>query len=261
MKSVPGFDEFEFKDGSIRHRVLKKGNGDQPGVMIIQELPGMTRHTIELAERLHEDGFTVYLPVLFGEPNSPIEPGKNVLKVCVSREFRVLANRRKGPVADWLRALSREIQRQCQGVPVGAIGMCFTGGFVLTLMVDESIAAPVTCQPSSLDGMIGRKARSSLGATEEDLAAAFARSKQDDIPVLGMRFTHDLLCPRARFDYLQDQLGDNFRRIDIDSSLFNGYGVSLKAHSVLTLDFVDKPGHPTRLAYDTMVGFFRERLQ
>ena len=50
-------------------------------------------------------------------------------------------------------------------------------------------------------------------------------------------------------------------RIDIDSSLFNKNRIPLKAHSVLTIDFVDKPLHPTRLAYNTMVDFFRERLR
>ena len=98
MKQVPGFEEFRFAYGGFTHRVLRKGDGQQPGVLIIQELPGITRETIELAERLHRDGFTVYLPVLFGQPDSPFEPLKNLAKVCVSFEFRVLANRRRGPV-------------------------------------------------------------------------------------------------------------------------------------------------------------------
>ena len=180
--------------------------------------------------------------------------------MAIRREFSILANRKSSAITDWLRALCRLIQKQCDDVPVGAIGMCFTGGFALTLMVDESVAAPVTCQPASLDGMLGRKARSSVGATEEDLASAFARAKKDDVQLLGMRFTHDITCPAARFDYLQQQLGENFTRIDIDSSLFNPHRISIKSHSVLTLDFVDQPNHPTRQAYDQMVEFLRQRL-
>lgn len=260
LKTVPGFDQFNFEHHGISHWVLKKGAQHQPGVVILQELPGMTPHTIELAKRLNNDGFSVYLPILFGEPNSGFEPVKNLLKICVSREFSILANRKSSAITDWLRALCRLIQKQCDDVPVGAIGMCFTGGFALTLMVDESVAAPVTCQPASLDGMLGRKARSSVGATEEDLASAFARAKKDDVQLLGMRFTHDITCPAARFDYLQQQLGENFTRIDIDSSLFNPHRISIKSHSVLTLDFVDQPNHPTRQAYDQMVAFLRQRL-
>lgn len=260
-KPIAGFDEFSFFHGGFTHRVLKKGDGSQPGVLIIQELPGITPHTIALADRLHGDGFTVYLPVLIGEPNSPQQPLKNLAKVCVSVEFRVLANRRRGPVADWLRALCRHMQAECGGVPVAAIGMCFSGGFALTLMVDEAVAAPVTCQPGNLDGMLGKKARASLGVTKEDMAAARARSEQHGIPVMGMRFSHDVMCPRARFDYLQEQFGERFRRIEIDSSLFNDYKIPPYAHSVLTLGFVDEAGHPTRQAYDQMVAFFREQLR
>ncbi|HCB38825.1 MAG TPA: dienelactone hydrolase [Gammaproteobacteria bacterium] len=260
MKQVPGFEEFRFAYGGFTHRVLRKGDGQQPGVLIIQELPGITRETIELAERLHRDGFTVYLPVLFGQPDSPFEPLKNLAKVCVSFEFRVLANRRRGPVADWLRALCRRMQAECGDIPVGAIGMCFTGGFALTLMVDDAVAAPVSCQPGNMDGMVGKQARRSLGVTATDMAAARKRSHEQGVPVMGMRFSNDVMCPRARFDYLQDQFGDNFRRIEIDSSLFNKHRIPPWAHSVLTLDFVDKPDHPTRQAYDQMVGFFRERL-
>ncbi|MBA55301.1 MAG: dienelactone hydrolase [Pseudomonadales bacterium] len=261
MAQVPGFDEFRFSYGGFSHRVLKKGDGSKPGVLIIQELPGITHHTIELAERLYADGFTVYLPVLFGQPNSPFEPLKNLAKVCVSFEFRVLANRRRGPVADWLRALCRRMQEECGGVPVGAIGMCFTGGFALTLMIDDAVAAPVSCQPGNADGMIGKKARRSLGVTQADMTTAVRRSREEGIPVMGMRFTNDVMCPRARFDYLQDQFGENFRRIEIDSSFFNEHKIPPWAHSVLTIDFVDEPGHPTRQAYDQMLDFFREQLR
>lgn len=261
MKSVAGFDEFRFSYGGFAHRVLKKGDGSQPGVLVIQELPGITPHTLDLVERLHAEGFTVYLPVLFGEPGSDFEPLKNLAKVCVSFEFRVLANRRHGPVADWLRALCRRMQQECRGKPVGAIGMCLTGGFVLTLMVDDSVAAPVALQPSHVDGMVGKQARRSLGISKENLQAAKARSERDNISVLGVRFTNDVMCPRARFDYLQDHFNERFRRIEIDSSLFNEHRIPPWAHSTLTLDFVDKPGHPTRRAYDEVVGFLEEQLK
>lgn len=259
---VPGFDEFDFFANGFKHRVLRKGDGSRPGVLIVQELPGITWHTLALAERLHRDDFTVYLPVLFGEPGSPYEPVKNFAKLCVSAEFRVLAERRRGPVADYLRALCRHIQKECGGIPVGAIGMCFTGGFVLTLMIDEAVAAPVLSQPAHAEGVLDHLTRKpTLGVPPQDFAAAKARSERDNIPVLGLRFSGDVLCPNSRFDFLSQQLGERFRRIDIDSSLFNQYGIRPWAHSVLTVDYVDEPGHPTRYAYDEVVKFFRERLR
>lgn len=258
---VPGFEEFTFAAEGFTHRVLKKGDDTRPAVLIIQELPGITHHTLELAQRLHDDGFTVYLPVLFGEPDSPYQPGKNLAKLCIGREFRILTRRGRGPVADYLRALCRHMQQACGGTPVGAIGMCFTGGFVLTLMIDEAVAAPVMSQPAHVDGMLDYVTRQpTVGVPAEDFAAAKARSERDNVPVMGLRFTADVTCPNARFDYLAQELGERFRRIEIDSSLSNRFGIKPWAHSVLTVDFVDEPGHPTRHAYNEVVAFFRERL-
>lgn len=262
MNPTPaGFDEFKFCAGGFCHRVLRRGAEGNPAVLIIQELPGITKETLALAERLENDGFRVYLPVLFGEPDSPFQPLRNLARLCVSAEFRVLAERRRGPVAEYLRALCRHMQKESDGRPVGAIGMCFTGGFVLTLMIDESVAAPVMSQPAHLDGMLyPLTGKPGTGVPPEDFAAAKARSEKDDIPVLGLRFTGDPACPNSRFDYLSEQLGERFRRIDIDSSLFNKHGIRPLAHSVLTGEFVDKPGHPTRHAYDEVVRFLREQL-
>lgn len=257
---LPGFTHFDFTARNYRHTVYKRGDDSQPGVLVIQELPGILPETIALAERLHRDGYTVYMPHLFGAINKPRgEILKNTARICVSLEFRVLANRRRSPVTDWLRALARHIQ-EATGGPIAAIGMCLSGGFVLTLMIDDSIAAPVMSQPSHADGMLNAEQRQSLGVPEADVSAAVERAKRENIPVLGLRFTHDVMCPRARFDHLEDLLGDNFRRIDIDSSLFNPNRIPLIAHAVLTADYVDEPGHPTRQAYETVVGFLQERL-
>ena len=46
-----------------------------------------------------------------------------------------------------------------------------------------------------------------------------------------------------------------------DSSPGNPYGIPAQAHSVLAIDFVDEPGHPTRAALDRVLSFQRERLQ
>lgn len=256
---LPGFKIFDFVHNGNRHPVYKKGDNSKPGVLIVQELPGITPETVALAERLHDDGYTVYLPLLFGDANAPAEPMKNLGRICISLEFRVLANRRKSPVTDWLRALCRRMQEETGG-QVGAIGMCLTGGFVLALMVDDTIAAPVLSQPSHFGGLFSADAMASLGVPETIVKEAVARSKRDDVPVLGMRFDKDIMCTKHRFDALSKLFGENFRRIEIDRSLYAKHRIKNIAHSVLTLEFVDRPGHPTRDAYDQMIGFFQERL-
>ncbi len=252
------FSVFDFFSDGIKHSVYRLGDGSKPGVLIIQELPGIGKQTIALAERLHRDGFTVYLPHLFGQFNAPITPVRNLVKLCVNLEFRLLANRRRSPISDWLRALSRKISEECNG-SIGAIGMCLTGGFVLTLMMDESVSAPVLSQPTHLGGF-KESNQETLGVPQADLDAAISRSKRDDIEVLGLRFTGDKACTKSRFDKLESLFGDRFRRVEIDSSLFNEEKIQPFAHAVLTLDFKDQENHPTMTAYRNVVEFFNEKI-
>jgi hypothetical protein len=75
-----------------------------------------------------------------------------------------------------------------------------------------------------------------------------------------MRFTHDPLCPGERFQRLREELGAGFEAIEIDSGPGNPHGIPRTAHCVVTLDLVDREGHPTRAAQDRVLAFLRERL-
>lgn len=133
--------------------------------------------------------------------------------------------------------------------------MCLTGNFALALMVDPAVMAPVLSQPS-LPFPFGKARRAGLHLSDEDLAVAKSRG----VPVLGLRFTEDGACPGERFDRLRAEFGDAFEAIEIDSSRGNAHGIPPDAHSVLTIHFVDRDGHPTRKALDRTLEFFRERL-
>ena len=78
--------------------------------------------------------------------------------------------------------------------------------------------------------------------------------------VFKQRFTGDVMVPAARFETLRRELGDGFISVEIDSSPGNPAGIKRIAHSVLTNDFVDEPGHPTRDALDQVLAFFAARL-
>ena len=67
--------------------------------------------------------------------------------------------------------------------------------------------------------------------------------------------------PAERFETLRRELGDGFIAVEIDSSPGNPWNIPKRAHSVLTNDFVDEPGHPTRDALDQVLAFFSERLR
>lgn len=259
-----GFDHYYFFEQGCGHHVYCLEADNQPGVLIIQELPGIFYQTIDFAKRLHRDGYNVYLPHLFGTPD--VKPDKmlvpllkNTFKVCVSREFKALAKNEDRPITQWLQALSRDIAGRTGG-PIAAIGMCYSGSFVLALMLDDSVAAPVMSQPAGFGNPFTRDYAQTLSVSDEVVSEAVDRSEQQDIPVMGFRFTHDALCPKARFDYLADLFGDRFQRFEIDSSLFNNHRIPLTAHSVFTADYVDKPNHPTYNAYQTLTAFLDERL-
>jgi dienelactone hydrolase len=255
---LPGWNGASFSHDGITRDVLRRGAG--PGVVVMHEIPGITPQVAAFSERVVEAGFTVWMPVLFGEVGRRIGAGyllSSIARACVAKEFSTLAARQSSPITDYLRALARALAKETGG-PVGALGMCFTGNFALAMMVDEAVAAPVLSQPS-LPFPIGAERRRGLHVSDDELVAIKKRVA-GGCSVLGLRFTRDPAVPAERFAHLREELGDGFEGIEIDSSPGNAHGIPRTAHSVLTTHLVDEAGHPTRAALDRTLGFFRERL-
>jgi hypothetical protein len=137
--------------------------------------------------------------------------------------------------------------------------MCFTGGYALAMAVEPAVLAPVLSQPGIPAPLTPRK-RAALGLDPGDLASVKARTS-DGLCVLGLRFSQDKGSPGERFATLRAELGENFEAIEIDSSPGNPDGIPKRAHSVLTEDLVDTPGHPTRAALDRVMAFLADRLR
>jgi dienelactone hydrolase len=229
-------------------------------VLVLHEIPGLDPGVIDFARRLIAAGYTVYAPSLFGRPAAPAtgrELVRSMLQVCVAAEFTKLADR-TSPVVGWLRALAVSAFGECGGPGVGVVGMCFTGGFALATALEPSVLASVMSQPV-LPAPIGQRGRAALGLDAEDLSVITARA-DDDLRVLGLRFTNDRGCPAERFETLRARLGTSFEGIEIDSSPGNAAGIAPSAHAVLTVSLVDEPGHPTRVALDRVLALLAERL-
>ena len=252
------FTKTEFTDKGDTKTVYRKGSG--PGIVVISEMPGITPNVTVFAQRLVDAGFTVAMPVLFGTPGREPSFGyvlKSMNTGCVSREFATWALNRTSPVIDWLRALARDLHEQCGGPGVGAIGMCFTGGFALAMAVDDTMLAPVLSQPS-LPFAGGKARKRALGLSDADLATVAAR---EELCVLAMRFTGDPAVPAQRFQHLREVFGDRLIAIEIENRKGrNPYNFPRAAHSVVTEHLVDEPGNPTREALDQVLAFFKERL-
>ncbi|MCZ7531222.1 MAG: dienelactone hydrolase family protein [Acidimicrobiia bacterium] len=257
---LPGFRcTAETFHGTTR-TVYRKGTG--PAVVILHEIPGITPEVAAFGERVAAEGFTAVLPSLFGEPGRPLGityAARTYLSLCVSREFTMLATGRSSPVTTWIRALVRAAHDECGGPGVGVVGMCATGGFALAVAVEPSVLAPVMSQPAS-PIPIGRTRRRGLDTDDADLARIRERVADDGLCVMGLRFTGDPLVPAERFDRLREEFGDGFIAVEIDSSRGNAHDIKRIAHSVLTNDLVDEPGHPTRDALDEVLQLFRNRL-
>jgi dienelactone hydrolase len=255
------FERTSFTANGRTRTVFRKGTG--PAVIVMAEIPGITPKVADFARKVVDQGLTAVMPHLFGEPGRPSSVGYSISSIapaCVSREFAVWATNKTSPITEWLRALARDEHARCGGPGVGAVGMCFTGGFALAMMVDDSVMAPVLSQPS-LPFPVTKKHRRDVNLSPADLARVKQRAVDDGVCVLGLRFTGDKAVPAERFQRLRDELGDAVIGVEIDSSPGNPWGHPKSAHSVLTEHLVDEPGQPTRDALDQVLTFFRDRLK
>ncbi|MFC5178696.1 dienelactone hydrolase family protein [Nocardioides taihuensis] len=219
----------------------RKGTG--PGVVVVHEIPGLTPAVIGFGEEVVAAGFTVVMPSLFGTPERPAGAGsvvRTIGQVCVRREFTKLARRQTSPIADWLRSLARSLHEELGGPGVGALGMCFTGGFALAMMVDDAVAAPVLCQPS-LPFAVTPSRAADLNLSPADLDRVRSRAAAG-CEVLGLRYRDDKAVG-TRFETLTRELGDNFLRVE-----FPG-----KGHSTVT-------EHRQQEGVDRVLAFLQEKL-
>ena len=265
-------DDFEhatFSHGGKERKIFRLGTG--PAVIVIAEMPGITPKVAAFARKVAETGCTAVLPHLFGRPGyDPLPSAHGTLAAarymvssfapaCVSREFTLLATGRTSPVVDWLRALAAHEHERCGGPGVGAVGMCFTGGYALAMAVDDRMLAPVLSQPS-MPIAIRKRDRASIDCSAADLAKVRQRCAADDLKVLGLRFKGDKLVSGERFAFLKEQLGDGFVAIELDDRSANPDAVMKNPHSVLTEHLIDEPGQPTREALDAVLDLLRTKL-
>ena len=180
---------------------------------------------------------------------------------AVSAEFRAFAANETSPVTQWLRALAKLAHRECGGAGVGAIGMCFTGNFALTMMLEPAMLAPVLSQPS-----LPLREPAGLEIAPEELAAVRARLDREDLTVLAYRFKGDKICRAERFSAYAAALGDRFIGRELPDEAANNDVSPFFArhvpfpHSVVTQHLIDQAGQPTSAARDEIITFFRTRL-
>ncbi|MET9490470.1 dienelactone hydrolase family protein [Nocardia sp. NPDC006630] len=247
---------------NVTKRVYIAGSG--PAVIVMTEMPGISPHVARFSRWVRDAGFTVYMPSLFGRDGvvATADEGAAVFrKACVSAEFRAFAAAESSPVTSWLRPLARLALDECGGPGVGAIGMCFTGNFALSMMLEPAVLAPVLSQPTlPMDNPAG------LESPPDELAAVRNRLEKDDLTVLAYRFAGDKFCRAQRFAAYQEALGDRFvgrvlpdHAANPETAPFFSVHVA-SPHSVVTAHLIDEAGQPTIAARDEILAFFQHRL-
>lgn len=270
MNEPDTLEDFSVRDITLNEmtkKVYQVGSG--PAVIVMAEMPGISPQVARFARWVRDAGFTVYMPSLFGSDGAvpSAEDGEAVMRrACISAEFRAFANKKgankSSPVTLWLRGLARLAHTECGGPGVGAIGMCFTGNFALTMMLEPAMLAPVLCQPSlPLDEPAG------LEISPEDMAAVKQRLDKEDLTVMAYRFEGDRFCKAERFAAYSQTLGQRFVARVLPDSAANKTGLNTffrdvvaTPHSVVTAHLIDEAGQPTIAARDEILAFFSQRL-
>ena len=259
MDRLPDFETFPFTYAERERTVYRKGAG--PAVLVMHEVPGISTEVARFARRVVDAGFTVFMPHLFGPvgvKTTPFNRVPELMRVCVSREFHVLAENRSSPIADWLRALAKHVHEEIGGRGIGAVGMCVTGNFALTLTLDPWVIAPVMGHPS-LPLPVTRAKAAAVHVTPETFVNARRRVAEEGLKVLGLRFHGDVMfCRSARFDTLRRELGEGFEGLELPAA--SAKSQPEPPHSVLTIGLIDRDGEPTHEAVNRVLSFLTERL-
>lgn len=248
----PFLTRFPFAHEDIAHDVYVEGKG--PGVLVLHEMPGFIPEFWRFCHWLTAAGFAVYAPDLYsriGAPRTKAGVVRGLARACVSREIHLFARNHSSPVTQWLRALARRIHDECGGAGVGAVGMCMTGNFALSLVLEPSVLAAVASEPAL--------PLASSGALHLSADERNALRTRTETAVMALRFEGDPTCKAARFAALEQVVGERLEAVVLPDSAQNPDGLPYP-HAVLTADLIDADGEPTREAANRVIARLREKL-
>jgi len=248
-----------------------------PPVVLLHEMPALSADVLDLGRRLAEQGFTVYVPLLFGRPDD--NPQNELLGLTRGIALRADPKWRAGrgdvhrPIIDEIATLCRkEILPHHPGQRLGVIGMCLTGVFPIALLreSDLPVAAPVVSQPAIPLPSCTEAAQSETGISPDEMQLILRNVAHDNIEILGFRFELDKVSPEKRFEVLKREFNVKDRHF-IDCTVRKSDYVSQghlsdRAHSVLAGCYhKDVPPHgsnlsSTEIAWRRLLAFLHAKL-
>ena len=248
----------------INYKVLVKELKDAPRVILMHEIYGLNKECIEFADRLHNDGFSVYLPLFFGELGET--DTRRGLKFCLSKEFMKFSGENgESQTISWLRGLCRHLKSDADG-KIGVIGMCMSGGFALAMAVEDGVAAPVMGHPTRAFRRGGANTNPKIiGISERTVDYACNEIIRQDKKIMGFRLPFDQFSPNRIMDRLDDRLGDRLEVFQPKAFECFRNGPNPFKHSLLTSSYPSKPetkpNNAAVKAYGKLKHFLTNNLQ
>jgi dienelactone hydrolase len=209
--------------------------GEGAPLILLHELPGLSRQTFALGDYFVQRGFRVSLPLLFGRAGDYL-PLRGIAKICLRQELRELWLGNDTTITDWIRELAaHELSLYKKTHPhasrVGVIGMCYTGSMVLALMLEKKqdkkdkgaispLVTPVLAQPSSC------YPRDALNQISEQGSRG---------PALALRFEKDWICCKSQLSRLEQAFAACAARDP--SQTLTVVELEGKGHSTLVYDY------------------------
>ena len=149
---------------------------------------------------------------------------------------------------DFLSGLCSYLKAKYKVRGVAVIGMCVTGNFAISLMANEAVIAGFASQPS-----MAALCQESLHMSSDEISKV--KNNIDKVGAMHCgSFEKDVFCSLKKI-----QLFDKtFNEGDKERIIF--HQLPGKGHAILTLDFVDEEGHPTRKVLEDIFTYFDKQL-
>jgi dienelactone hydrolase len=233
--------------------------GSGPPVIVLHEVSGAGPSLFAFAKRVADEGFTPYVPILFGHPNhetGPIATVFQAARLCLKHEFSCLKAGKSSPVVDWVRKLSAVVYAEHQPAHpgIGVIGLCLTGNFALALADQPHLLAPVVSEPA-LPFAILPELRADLGLDAKELQTLRQRLR-NGLPLAVFRFKDDPIVPNKRMATLQTLLDSCGAKMTGD---YNLPPTCRGAHAVFT-DHYDPDSTSSKRAFAMLIRFLKGQL-
>jgi hypothetical protein len=127
--------------------------------------------------------------------------------------------------------------------------MCLTGNFAISLMANEDVLAGFASQPS-----MPFMSQEALQMSAGEVVAI--KNNIDKVGAIHCgSFEQDVFCTHKKIEFLDKTFNEGGKERIIFHQMPG------KGHAILTLDFVDEVGHPTRKTLDDIFQYFDTQLE